>query len=640
MSHSKLLIPSDLHRRADDLVLVLRPTKSSDERRSTVFNLVARLIRDSVGGYVFQFGSVPLKTYLPDADIDIGCFMRDTSSSDTSWLLKVHETLVNESQRRNQRLEISNPVFINAEVKVIKCFVGDLAVDISANQVGGLCSLCFFDTVDSEIGHHHLFKRSVLFVKSWCTYQSRILGSHAGLFSTYSVQTIILHLFMRYGNLIETPLDLFAFFADFVSSFPWDSHVFTVFGKVDFTELIDGCMPPIEELADRFTPPERPFLTISRLLELSQQYSSVSVANKSIMTDFTNSQISSQSLSCKPFILKALNISDPLNPDNNLGRSVSYANANRIRSALRRGYLCFQQLACVKPDVLPPGVTRVGLFDLFMRDVWAHVPKSRLIENLERARAQMIGVESDPRQPQSNSRDQRQLRKNSITGFSLTRVQTAPPQFEVGLPPQPPLDKSAQSTCSHVDMPTIIVPDVKRPSVIYPKVLQDRLSPTKPINHFDSFASDFHHISHQLSQALMVKGFLKKPNPVVQNLDNQSFSIATSTVDDMITKTATLTVTPPSSSIESSPIIPVQNEFKVVGHERGQSKTTVEPTTSTSSGQNSKKKKESKRNDSRSSDDSRSSQGKSRRKGSGRQKSQEQSKPIYILIEDHFPPLK
>ena len=36
-----------------------------------------------------------------------------------------------------------------AQVKIIKCIVENIVVDISFNQVGGLCTLCFLEEVCS-----------------------------------------------------------------------------------------------------------------------------------------------------------------------------------------------------------------------------------------------------------------------------------------------------------------------------------------------------------------------------------------------------------------------------------------------------------------------------------------------------------
>ncbi|KAK5844478.1 hypothetical protein PVK06_000618 [Gossypium arboreum] len=63
-----------------------------------------------------------------------------------------------------------------AVVKIVKCTVNDIPVDISFNQTAGLSALCFLETVDQLIGKDHLFKRSIFLIKAWCYYESRILG--------------------------------------------------------------------------------------------------------------------------------------------------------------------------------------------------------------------------------------------------------------------------------------------------------------------------------------------------------------------------------------------------------------------------------------------------------------------------------
>ena len=36
------------------------------------------------------------------------------------------------------------------QVKLVKCIVQNIVVDISFNQIGGLCTLCFLEKVQSE----------------------------------------------------------------------------------------------------------------------------------------------------------------------------------------------------------------------------------------------------------------------------------------------------------------------------------------------------------------------------------------------------------------------------------------------------------------------------------------------------------
>jgi hypothetical protein len=65
---------------------------------------------------------------------------------------------------------------IHAEVKLMKCIADGMVVDISANQFGGLATLGFLEEVDAYIGRGGIFKRSIILIKAWGFYESRLLG--------------------------------------------------------------------------------------------------------------------------------------------------------------------------------------------------------------------------------------------------------------------------------------------------------------------------------------------------------------------------------------------------------------------------------------------------------------------------------
>lgn len=47
-------------------------------------------------------------------------------------------------------------LYICLQVKIIKCLVENIVVDISFNQLGGLCTLCFLEEVSSYISSRGL----------------------------------------------------------------------------------------------------------------------------------------------------------------------------------------------------------------------------------------------------------------------------------------------------------------------------------------------------------------------------------------------------------------------------------------------------------------------------------------------------
>ncbi len=42
-------------------------------------------------------------------------------------------------------------------------------------------------------------------VKAWCYYESRLLGAHHGLLSSYALETMVLYIFNIYHRSVKTP---------------------------------------------------------------------------------------------------------------------------------------------------------------------------------------------------------------------------------------------------------------------------------------------------------------------------------------------------------------------------------------------------------------------------------------------------
>ena len=45
-----------------------------------------------------------------------------------------------------------------------------------------------------------------MLVKDWCYYESRILGAHHGLISTYALETLVLYVFHIFHKSLDGPL--------------------------------------------------------------------------------------------------------------------------------------------------------------------------------------------------------------------------------------------------------------------------------------------------------------------------------------------------------------------------------------------------------------------------------------------------
>lgn len=70
---------------------------------------------------VFTFGSVPLKTYLPDGDIDLTAFSNNANMKD-SWATEVRDMLQTEEKNENAEFRVKEVQYIQADVCLLKDF--------------------------------------------------------------------------------------------------------------------------------------------------------------------------------------------------------------------------------------------------------------------------------------------------------------------------------------------------------------------------------------------------------------------------------------------------------------------------------------------------------------------------------------
>ncbi|XVF33186.1 hypothetical protein REPUB_Repub17cG0146800 [Reevesia pubescens] len=309
------------------LIACIQPNAPSEGRRNAVADYVQRLISKCVPCQVFTFGSVPLKTYLPDGDIDLTAFSKNQNLKD-SWAHQVRDTLENEEKNENAEFRVKEVQYIQAEVKIIKCLVENIVVDISFNQLGGLCTLCFLEEVDLLINHNHLFKRSIILIKAWCYYESRILGAHHGLISTYALETLVLYIFHVFNKSFSGPLEVLYRFLEFFSKFDWENFCVSLWGPVPISSLpVITAEPPRKDGGE---------------LLLSKHF----------LDTCSSKYAFYQENQGQPFVSKHFNVIDPLRINNNLGRSVSKGNFFRIRSAFAFGAKKLARLLdCPKEDL-------------------------------------------------------------------------------------------------------------------------------------------------------------------------------------------------------------------------------------------------------------------------------------------------
>lgn len=307
---------------AEGIISKFQPTIVAEQKRDAVINYLQRLLKDNLDCEVFAYGSVPLKTYLPDGDIDLSAI----GASTHDLINEIALLLEREGKNNSAEFVVKDVQLIGAEVKLVKCMVQNLVVDISVNQIGGLCTLCFLEQVDRVIKKDHLFKRSIILIKAWCYFESRTLGAHVGLISTYGLETLVLYIFHVFHISLDGPLSVLYKFLEYFSTFDWDNYGISLMGPVRLSEL-----PRIVV--------ERPPNSNDLLLEVGF----LRHCSEKLSVPMRHGDV---------FFKKHLNIVDPLNDHNNLGRSVSQGNFFRIRSAFNYGARKLEQILMTSEDKL------------------------------------------------------------------------------------------------------------------------------------------------------------------------------------------------------------------------------------------------------------------------------------------------
>ena len=256
-------------------------------------------------------------------------------------------------------LPVHSVTFINAsEVKLVKCMIGPILVDISTNTSAALATVCFLEEADREIdrslalhypaaqaGHHsqpssssppHLLKQSILLIKSWCLYESHILASHHSLLSTYCLETLVIYILNHYHchlhHTAADPLVVLSLFMHVFAVFNWEDWGLTVTGPVRRDELQSPMFPP-----DHLFALQRSTASVPPLLASPFPHANHPLLSPSFFYVLYSAYSLPSPPPARPFLAKHMNVVDPLDLTNNLGRSVSFSNLWRVRLCLRKG---------------------------------------------------------------------------------------------------------------------------------------------------------------------------------------------------------------------------------------------------------------------------------------------------------------
>ncbi|CAM9340290.1 unnamed protein product [Choristocarpus tenellus] len=413
MHHERTL--SSVEVQIENLILWLQPSRQAEERRQAVFDHVRTIVREQIPSCeVFPVGSFPLKSYLPCSDVDMVMFI-PTSGSDgegssserggealgrtempwacttdrSDGLLEVNQALCRASLQRgmdrgdsnmgrihgaegspgDQRgLEIRNVSFVNARTPMVTMRVGNIVVDLTENQLGSIAAAALLEEADKLIRHGHLFKRSILLLKTWMLCEAprlvgqRVFGGKDSGLTSYALSILVLLLFQsaEVAKTLQHPVDVLLRFFRVYSTVDWERTCFTFSGPLSMDE--SGHMSSSNRTRSRK----------SRLWRLVNRVRAQACHGEKIVKGWRgrgpyDEDGESKSKKCLrrdscdevKFPLRFCNVQDPLNPLNNLGHSVSHRTLKALQCALSKGrhHLEYIVAGCAMPIAQSSPVT-------------------------------------------------------------------------------------------------------------------------------------------------------------------------------------------------------------------------------------------------------------------------------------------
>ena len=247
-----------------DFILELTgPTSQLESERNINFSIVKGIIIDILNKkfpyyntFILPYGSFPMKAYLKNADIDITIFLQ--SKEEKNIMMEIPIDLINsmiilikeEFEQYNKKsafVLFSEIKIIMADIRLLKCKIGNISLDISVNNFSGIYKVVLIDYIEKQFKNEfdklnlfndtlfnenkiQIFRRTLILIKSWCFFEGNLMGSNIGLMASYALEILVIYIFNLYYNDIYNEFDGFEKFFEVMDKFDWEKSVISLFG--------------------------------------------------------------------------------------------------------------------------------------------------------------------------------------------------------------------------------------------------------------------------------------------------------------------------------------------------------------------------------------------------------------------------
>ena len=229
-------------RLADEIVTMVQPQESQILYRLSASRYVTKHTRKILGAQVYDIGMQGLRCFLPDDPIRLSVFL--SRSAEAGWYVRLNEQMCRLSGSPTMLDEtdvsgggdhsLSNVSFVSSSETSghkLQCIVDSvLGVEVVANVRLEMCLMAFLEDFDRLLGRDHLFKRSLLLIRAWWIYETK-LPSPSGI-SDSALCVMVLSVLNRFHSKVFHPFHALCFFLAEFSTLNFSSHIVTIDGPV------------------------------------------------------------------------------------------------------------------------------------------------------------------------------------------------------------------------------------------------------------------------------------------------------------------------------------------------------------------------------------------------------------------------
>ena len=82
-----------------------------------------------------------------------------------------------------------------------------------------------------------IFRRTLILIKSWCLFEGNLMGSNIGLMASYALEILVICMFNLYYDKINSEFDGFQKFFEIMDKFEWKEYIISIFEINEYMEF-------------------------------------------------------------------------------------------------------------------------------------------------------------------------------------------------------------------------------------------------------------------------------------------------------------------------------------------------------------------------------------------------------------------